>query len=190
VVAFTSGSAALADVRGLNTTGIVGYGMNHFGRSSGDVHTVTSLSSALTIGRVSIEAFAPDLFIYEEGINDLTFDVLGISYAYNVASAMDFALAGNPLCDVVIVVPHRGNTPDLTELYPAYIRELRAVADSYGALLVDFWPIGKNSYPYWSNLGYFGDGTADGLSGNNPVHPGDAGHAYMESVLYPLLTTT
>jgi lysophospholipase L1-like esterase len=188
VVTFNSGTAILADVRGLNNDGIVGYGMNHYGRSSGDVRTTTYLSSTPLMGNICIEAFAPDLFIFEEGINDIGYDVLGITYAYNVACAMDFARAGNPLCDIVIVAPHRGNTPDLAELYPAYIGELRAVAESYGAMLVDFWPIGRNSYPFWSSLGYFGDGTNDGLAGSNPVHPSDAGHAFMESVLTPLLT--
>ncbi len=162
--------------------------MNHAGRASSDVASKSLLTSGATTGLLSIEALAPDLFVYALGVNDIAAATTPSAYAAYVAYALDYARAGNPLCDIVMVAPHRGNLPDPGQLYPQFMVELRAIAESYGAMLVNFWPIGKNSYPYWSKLGYFGDDGWDGLAGADPVHPSDAGYAFMASVLTPLLT--
>jgi lysophospholipase L1-like esterase len=188
VLTASAGTPIINDVRAFNATGIVPYGMNKTGRYSGDVLTATNLSSAPTTGYCSIQQFDLDLFLYNLMVNDLVVNTTtALTYAKNIAVALDYAKAGNDLCDLVLIAPHRGSESDTNELYPSYVREMRAVAEAYGALFINFWAIGKNSWNYWSGLNYWGDDGFDGLPGSDPVHLDDAGYALMESEVYQLL---
>ncbi|WP_344258749.1 hypothetical protein, partial [Mycolicibacterium llatzerense] len=65
----------------------------------------------------------------------------------------------------------------------------RALAESYGAALVDMWPLGRNSWGYWNTLGRWGNGAATtaGSAGTDNIHPSDAGHQAYHDALLPLL---
>lgn len=84
------------------------------------------------------------------------------------------------------VVSPSGNGSSGTQ-YPLLLTYIRALCEQYGAAWVNFWPFSNTNYGNWSALGYFGDGTNDGLAGNDPGHLSDKGFAYEFSVVAPLI---
>ncbi|MER5883081.1 glycosyl hydrolase family 28-related protein [Streptomyces sp. NPDC001941] len=90
--------------------------------------------------------------------------------------------------DVLLVLPHVGRA-DPSYLYQAYATRACGIAETYGAALVDFWTLGRNSYDYWASLSYWGNTAVPGQPGTDSVHPSDLGHSYMASTILPLLTS-
>ena len=82
--------------------------------------------------------------------------------------------------DSVVIIEHQGNWFDVDREWPEYTAEIAAIGESFGAAILDVWGMGKRSWKYWNNLGYFG---AD------PIHPTDAGHVVYARPLIDLLTS-
>lgn len=265
VISAPAGQPFIMGWRGRRASGIVPIRMGHVGRSTPDITTAgapnVTTPGAGTTGGTSIQFFAPDLLILADmGINDIGSQVTPDTFAQALSQACEYAKAGNPACDIVIPMSHRGNVADgfarsVTDavtaaasstitstqaawslndvgaalsgfagvpagttivgllpggqptqaemsknatavgatgtisrsgpLYSRFVNAARSVAEDYGAALVDFWTIGRNSYAYWNGLQFFGDGTNDGLPGADPVHPSNLGHAFMASYFVP-----
>lgn len=191
----TGGQPFIGGWLGRNATGIIPMRAGYAGRTTGAVAgaPAVGLPTGQTTGYLSIYSLygvgVPSLFMYSADmlINDIAATTTALAVGQNIAQAFDWAKLSNTNCDIVAFAPHKGNTADTTYLYQQYLRELRAVCEEYGAMLIDAWPIGYNVWSYWNGLGYWGDGTNDGLAGSNVVHPSDAGHQAMANILKPLL---
>lgn len=82
--------------------------------------------------------------------------------------------------DTVVIIEHQGNWFDVDREWPSYTAEIAAVAESFGAALIDIWGLGRRSWKYWNDLGYFG---------SDPIHPTDAGHVVYARALLDLLVS-
>lgn len=94
--------------------------------------------------------------------------------------------------DLIILLNHIGNHDSATSpFYELYVERVCPLAEAYGAAVVNIWRLGRNLTAYWSTLGYWG--TPDGSGGSSSpdyIHPSDAGHAYIASVLQPIITAS
>jgi len=89
--------------------------------------------------------------------------------------------------DLLILMPHIGQFDGLDQ-YTSLAKEARALAEEWGAALVNLHAVGRNSWNGWNALGYWGDPTtASGLAGTDQVHLSDAGATAVAAVLKPLL---
>jgi lysophospholipase L1-like esterase len=187
VVISYNGSAGarlqLIGVSAENDTGIV---VDNSGRSGAQTshYFVSGTGNTQWHGGTSNPA---DLVIYALGLNDANQNVTVDAWATNVYSTLNTIKGtGTGATDLLLVMQHRGNFAGT--IYSQYGARLRGIAEEYGAALVNLWPMGRNSYAYWSGLGHWGDQTAPGAAGADLVHPSDAGHAYIASKILPILT--
>ncbi|SDP08681.1 hypothetical protein SAMN04515671_2906 [Nakamurella panacisegetis] len=85
--------------------------------------------------------------------------------------------------DLLVVMPHIGNYDSAFGNYSAMVAKALGVCHAYGAALVDMWAIGRNSWPYWNALAYWGNGATPGTAGGDVIHLSDAGaDAYASAV--------
>lgn len=212
VISNVLGFSYLMGWTGRRATGILPIRMGHAGRTMTDVSTAapaglpaaqttpyTSIPGAMLSGAVvqsqqgvNLWPQALDLMIVGDmGINDIANGTTSLLFEGDLTFLLDIARTANSNCDIVIVPAHRGNTADANEVYSSYIRPSISVAEGYGAAVINMWPLGRNAYAPWntSNLGYWGDGTNDGLAGSDGVHLSDKGHAFVAKTVLPLLTS-
>lgn len=104
--------------------------------------------------------------------------------AINIIDAR--SVTNNP--DVLIIMPHIG-TYDTVNGFPAIAQRARGLAEQFGAALVDVWAIGRNSWNYFNNLGYFGTSGNPGVAGTDAAHPSDAGSVFYELQIGPLVVS-
>jgi hypothetical protein len=150
---------------------------------------LTDLTDATRNGGVSCPC---NLAIYTAGPNDAGNDVTGDTWLANVSAWLrgvrDLGTAqGNT--DIVIALPHLGRHVTSNYRYSEYAARLRGLAFSYGAAVIDWWEMGRNSWPYWSTLGYWGTNAGTGAAGSDSVHLSDAGFEAMAAPVIDLLTS-
>jgi hypothetical protein len=179
-----AGSPFMMGHAGRNAAGMLPIIMGFSGRTSADVNRVITANGFTGVngssGGLSIQTGPegpPDLLIYSDvWINDIAAALTSVQVAANTAQTFDFARGGNPNCDIVVAMAHRGSTADANELYPQYMETVEGITKSYGGMFINMWTAGQNNYNYMAGYNYWGDGAADGLPGNNSVHPSDIGH--------------
>ncbi|BET51759.1 hypothetical protein RGQ21_67410 [Kitasatospora aureofaciens] len=173
----------LIGVSAENDTGIVVDNMGRSGAKTSDFF-VSGTGNALWHGGTSYPA---DLVVYALGANDAAASVSLDTWSGTVYQMLNTIKAVNQgQTDILMLIQHRGNYGAGT-FYSQYAARARGIAEEYGAALVNMWPIGRNSYSYWSGLGYWGDSTNPGAAGADIVHPSDAGHQVIADQLLPLL---
>lgn len=122
-----------------------------------------------------------DLVIVALGVNDgasLLRQAGDVLNGYSQILSPYFSGSGQSYTpDVVVVLEHQGNWFDIDREWPEYTAEIAAVADSFDAAFIDIWGLGKRSWKYWNDLGYFADN----------IHPSDAGHVVYARALLDLL---
>jgi lysophospholipase L1-like esterase len=92
--------------------------------------------------------------------------------------------------DVLILMQHIGQYDTTNLKWQSYVAQARGIAESYGAALVNMWPLGRNSWNYWNSLGYWGNSAAaGGVSGQDSIHMSDAGHQAVANAIIPVLTS-
>jgi hypothetical protein len=94
--------------------------------------------------------------------------------AYNADTSKDFTP------DLIVVIEHIGNWFDIGSRYHAFAAAMAAMAEGTGGALVDIWGIGRRSFKYWNDLGYFAD----------VIHPSDSGHAAYAQPIIDLVTSS
>jgi hypothetical protein len=106
----------------------------------------------------------------------------------NVSAAIVDLKEFNAAAEVMIVLPHVG-TFNALKTYHEICQKARGVAEEYGAALVDFWTLGRNSWNYANGIGYWGNGstTTPGIAGTDGVHLSDGGQSFMRDVLLPII---
>jgi lysophospholipase L1-like esterase len=178
----------VAGVAGENTSGVIVDNLARAGAQSSSYATLPeSALNATWNGGVS---YPCDLAIYTAGPNDASNDVAPDVWLDNVAAWLrgvrDLGTAqGNT--DLVIGLPHLGRHVTSNYRYSEYASRLRGLAATYGAAVVDWWEIGRNSWPYWNTLGYWGTNAGTGAAGTDSVHLSDAGFAAMAAPVISLL---
>lgn len=186
VVISYNGSAGarlqLIGVSAENSTGVV---VDNAGRSGvrSDHYAVSGTGNTLWHGGSLNPA---DLVVYPLGLNDANQSVALDTWANNTYQILNTIKgAGNGATDLLILLQHRGSFASTP--YSQYGARARGIAEEYGAALINLWPMGRNNYTYWSELGYWGTATNPGAAGADTVHPSDAGHQYIADQVLPLL---
>ncbi|MET9119947.1 SGNH/GDSL hydrolase family protein [Streptomyces sp. NPDC004528] len=185
---------SVCGVTGENSTGVVvnNYGLS--GAGSGTyADTTPEYGTALWNGGPEYPA---DLVIYALGANDALAGLAGDSWATNLRNYLQQVKDGTTLggtkalgnTDVLILMQHIGAYDLATYKWQDYIARARGIAESYGAALVNMWPLGRNSWNYWNTLGYWGNSAVVGTAGTDTVHMSDAGHAATANALLPVIT--
>lgn len=177
----------LVGVAGENSTGVIVDNLARAGTRTSHWYTANALNSPWNGGT----SYPADLVICSLGLNDAANSVTGADYVTNLTGYLQAVRAAhNGATDIMLILMHLGNYGGATAagFYGQYASQIRSIAESYGAALVNFWAIGHNSWDYWNSLGYFGNGTNPGPAGTDLVHASDAGHAYIASQITPLLT--
>lgn len=179
-----SGTLSVCGVAGENATGIVVDNNAKAGAASGSFVTGanSAASTPLGAGWNGGESNPCDLLIYTAGPNDAASNVTPDVWSANVAkyfkAVKDTGVQAGDT-DLMIVIPHLGTHDTTNFVYQEYANRARALADTYGAAVVNLWALGRNSWKYWDDLGYWGDADAVGAAGHDSVHPGDAGYAHI-----------
>lgn len=190
----TSGAMGLnvCGVEGSNPTGVL---VNNYGRPAATANTIAATATYGTGGEWSGGSANPaDLVIIAFGVNDSNTSVTAATFLTNIDTYLRRVRGAGPKrgqVDVMFVMEHLGNFAGMS-LYRDYMTNVRALAETYGAALVDMWAIGANSYARWTDLGYWSSGTTPplGSAGSDAVHPSDAGHQAIADVLVPVVSAT
>ena len=177
-------------VAGENSTGCI---IDNLGKAGSNTTTSGwTANSALSQQWNGGPSNPADLLIYVLGANDAATSVTPDAYISNMALLMsnvrDGAFGQDAFgnTDIIIVQNHFGHfTNPLT--FAQYGSRLHDLADTYGAAYVNIWSSGRNSWPYWNSLGFWGNASNPGPAGTDNVHPSNAGHTFMSSVITPLV---
>lgn len=81
--------------------------------------------------------------------------------------------------DLIVGIEHFGTWFDTNQNVPALAAAMADFASGNGGALVDVWGMGRRSWNYWDDLGYFAD----------QIHPTTAGHAQYAAPFIDLLTS-
>ncbi|MFD3952189.1 GDSL-type esterase/lipase family protein [Streptomyces albidoflavus] len=187
--ATTGAYLSVCGVSGENAAGVVVHNLALAGaRSETYGNNASTALNATWNGGVD---FPADLVVFTAGPNDAAANTAGDVWAANVAKylkAVRDTGAADGSTDVMILLPHLGTHDTTNFKYQDYAVRARVLAEVYGAACVDMWTLGRNSWRYWSDLGYWGTNAGTGASGSDSVHPSDAGFAFMADTILPLLT--
>lgn len=174
-------------VEGTNATGVVVNNLAMGGASSSSYanNGATQLNSTWN-GGVDYPA---DLVVFTAGPNDASANVTADAWATNVAKFFKAVRdANNGATDLMILLPHAGNFDTTNYRYQDYAARALGLAHAYDAAFIDMWALGRNSWPYWNSLGYWGTNAGTGAAGTDTVHPSDAGFQFMADQVLPILT--
>lgn len=183
----TSDVLYLVGVSGENSTGIIVDNLARGGTRTSNWYTNSAMNSPWNGGT----SYPADLVICSLGLNDAANSATAAEWATNMTGYLQAVRAAhNGATDLLLIFMHLGNYGGATAagFYGQYAAQIRSLAESYGAALLNPWVQGRNSWDYWNSLGYWGNGTNPGPAGTDLVHTSDAGHAYLAAQVLPLLT--
>lgn len=182
---------SICGVAGTNATGTV---VNNFARYGSRAANFAAADSTINTDWNGAFQYPADLVILTHAPNDVNNgagqDTVTV-WANNIRTIMDrIRNNGGALgaTDVMIVLPHIGTFDTTNNFYPLYSDEASALATTYGCALVNMWTVGRNSWAYWNSLGYWSNASNPGVAGTDNVHPSDAGHAFIASVISPIIS--
>ncbi|MGD1220015.1 GDSL-type esterase/lipase family protein [Streptomyces krungchingensis] len=181
---------SVCGVSGERPSGVIVHNLGLGGATSATFANVAS--TALNATWHGGSDFPADLAIYTAGPNDAGNDVAGDVWLANLAAwlrAVRDVGTQQGSTDIVIALPHLGRHVTTNYRYAEYASRLRSLAFTYGAAVVDWWQLGRNSWPYWSTLGYWGTNAGTGAAGSDSVHLSDAGFAAMAAPVIELLSS-
>lgn len=176
---------SVCGIAGENSSGVIVNNLARYGSRAGNFGNVDQTLGAPWMAGPSYPA---DLVILTHGPNDAVNSDTGDTWAKNIRRIMGIIREGYPGADILLVLPHVGKYDISQNLYQDYALRARGLAEAFGAGLVDMWTIGRNSWNYWNTAGYWGSSSSPGATGTDNVHPSDSGHAYIASVVLPILT--
>ena len=173
----------LIGVAGENNTGVI---VDNAGRAG---ITSTNWSSSVPFGTAynGGPSLPADLVICSLGLNDAAQSIADSTWVQNMGTYLNnVKSANNGETDIILVLMHDGNFTN-PQIYANYSSRIKDLAENYSAALVNLWAIGRNSWDYWNSFGYWGNATTPGPSGTDNVHLSDAGHAYVSSIITPIV---
>lgn len=86
--------------------------------------------------------------------------------------------ADNWAPDLLFIIEHQANWFDTLYKFNEMAASIGQMAKSHNAALIDIWALGKRSFKYWNDLGYFADN----------IHPSNTGHSQYAQPIIDLLT--
>lgn len=111
----------------------------------------------------------PDLVIIQLGANDPSNNSNDPQiFRQAISNIIRMYTSGNSVNytpDFIFVIEHMGNWFDIESKFAAFAAVIASLAVSHGGVLIDMWGLGRRSWKYWSDLGYFADA----------IHPSTAG---------------
>lgn len=130
-----------------------------------------------------------DLLICDLGVNDAFFSVTAAVFIQNIRTFLEAirdttTSTKKANTDLLFIMNHVGEYDTINQ-YHLYAAGIKSLCETYGAGMIDFWTLGRNSWQNWKDLSYWGNDSSNGNPGSSTVHPGDIGHAYMASVITP-----
>ncbi|MFF4245220.1 hypothetical protein ACFYY2_12185 [Streptomyces sp. NPDC001822] len=182
----TNQSLSVVGVSGENSSGIVVDNLAKAGgrASAYDKPEASALNSVWNGGK----DYPADLVIFTADPSDAAAGTSGDAWAKSVAKYFQAVKDANKgKTDLLLVLPHLGKHDVSNYVYQDYVTRARGIADAYGAAVINLWPIGRNSWDYWNDLGYWGNPVEVGQPGPDSVHLSDAGHSFIASQILPLL---
>ncbi|MFB7027187.1 MULTISPECIES: SGNH/GDSL hydrolase family protein [unclassified Streptomyces] len=182
----TNQFVSICSVNGENSTGVIVDNFAKYGAASSYYAGIAASDlNADWNGGIS---YPGDLVIYAAAPNDVSAGVTAADWAKNVAKYFSSVRAvDSGKTDLVLLLPHIGKRDASVFVYHDYVAKARGLAEAYGAAFVNLWALGRSSWDYWSSLGYWGTASNPGAAGSDPIHPSDAGHAYVANAILPLL---
>ena len=177
----------LVGVTAENSTGVIVDNLARAGTRTSNWYTGSALNAPWNGGT----SYPADLVICSLGLNDAANSVTGTDWVTNMTGYLQAVrAANNGATDIMLLLHHVGNYGGSTAagFYGQYAAPIRGMAEAYGAALIDLWALGRNSWDYWSSLGYWGNGTNPGPAGTDLVHASNAGHAFIANTVLPHLT--
>ncbi|MFJ5176728.1 hypothetical protein ACIP68_23185 [Streptomyces griseoviridis] len=136
--------------------------------------------------------FPCDLAVWSVGPNDASANNASDVWSSNTARWLRAIRDTDPDgrgADILFAMPHIGRHDSTNFRYQDYLGRARYLAATYQAAFVDWWALGRCSWPYWSGLGYWGTSTATGAAGADSIHLSDAGFRAMADTILPHLLT-
>jgi lysophospholipase L1-like esterase len=176
---------SVCGIAGENASGVI---VNNLARYGSRAYNYAEVDQTLGAPWMAGGSYPADLVILAHAPNEAVNNSTGDSWARWQNRIMNTVREARPDADLMMVLPHTGKYDVGHWLYQDYAARARGMAESYGAALIDMWTIGKNSWNYWNTLGYWGNSASPGATGTDNIHPGDTGHAYISSVLLPILS--
>lgn len=176
---------SICGIAGENASGAIVNNLARYGSRAGNFGNVDQTLGAPWMAGPS---YPTDLVILTHGPNDAVNSDSGDTWAKNTRRIMGTVREGYPGADLMLVLPHVGKYDISQNLYQDYALRARGLAEVFGAGFVDMWALGRNSWSYWNTAGYWANSASPGASGTDTVHPSDTGHAYIASVVQPLIT--
>jgi len=180
---------SLIGVAGENSTGCI---VDNLGRA-GTTSANWSSASALTQQWNGGPSNPCDLFILHLGANDATSGTVDSETFMRNMSTILLAVKDGAFgqdatgdTDIMIVTQHFGHFTN-PSIYAGYSTRMKGLADTFGAAYVNIWGLGRNSWAYWNGLGYWGNANTPGPAGTDNVHPSNAGHDYISSIINPIV---
>lgn len=129
-----------------------------------------------------------DLLIYSLDLGDVAANTAPDVYLANVRQHIERVRGLGPkhgMTEILFVLNHAGHLDDVNRVAAAYSERIRALAETYGAAVVNMWAQGYNSYDHWADLGHWGtDYVTTGEVGTSDVHLSAAG----QRAIYDALT--
>ncbi|MEV8600435.1 SGNH/GDSL hydrolase family protein [Streptomyces griseoviridis] len=180
---------SVCGVSGERASGVVVHNLAVAGATSARYGT-SYLSSGLNATYNGGPDFPGDLCIWSTAPNDASANNTADVWSANVARWIRAIRDNDPATgdvDLLFALPHFGRHEATNFKYQDYVRAARGLCDVYGAACVNWWGLGRNSWPYWNSLGYWGTSAATGAAGTDSVHLSDAGFQYMADTVMPLL---
>ncbi|MFD8839868.1 hypothetical protein [Streptomyces griseofuscus] len=173
-------------VCGVSAENAAGVTLNNFGRKN---LTADQYISPLRLGWNGGPNYPADLVVYAVSAEDVTNGLSADTWESNVRQHLAYIRDGGTAAgttDLVIVLPHIG-TVDNAARFQDFTDRAHNLAVAFEAALIDLWSLGRNSWNYWNNLGYWANPASPGTAGTDTHHMSDAGHAYVASVINGLL---
>lgn len=179
---------SVCGIAGTNASGVV---VNNFGRYGSRSANFSATDETINTAWNGSYSYPADLAILTHAPNDAAGGDSGDTWAKNQRIIMERIRnsgGATGATDLMLVLPHIGTFDSSTLLYQDYAARGRGLAEAYGAAFVNMWAIGRNSWNYWNTLGYWSNSSNPGAAGTDNVHPSDAGHAFISSVIKPLIS--
>ncbi|MFD4608273.1 hypothetical protein ACFWOT_09165 [Streptomyces sp. NPDC058440] len=135
-------------------------------------------------------SYPADLVIFEVSPQDVIDGVAVDTWASQVRQLLCQVKDGGSnvgATDIVFVLPHIGKADAQGYRFQDFTDRTYALASTFEAAVVDFWNLGRNSWNYYNQLGYWGNPSAPGSAGTDAALFSDAGHEQMADVLASIL---
>jgi lysophospholipase L1-like esterase len=182
---------SVCGVSGERASGVIVHNLAIGGATSARYGT-SYLSTGLNATFNGGADFPADLAIWSAGPNDASANNSPDVWSTNTSRWLRAIRDNDPDGkgpDIMFAMPHFGRHEGTNFRYQDYVGRARELAETYQVACINWWTIGRNSWPYWNGLGYWGTNAGTGATGTDTVHLSDTGFRNMADTILPYLTS-